>query len=289
MKIIIPVSLLTALLVWSGWLEKGQFVIQPIMQWIHLPAEAALPLLIGLTTSFYGAIAAMAMLTLSKAHMTLIAIFLLIAHSLIQECAIQGKSGIKPFKALLYRLAAATITVLVVAPFLDVSATVQAASSVSVGETQPVGEMLLHWLVTTTALSLKLLVIVVGILTLLEVSKGLGWIDRIVVFCRPVFKIMGLSEKAGIIWITATVFGLIYGAAVIVEETKGGYLEPQELEGLHLSIGINHSIIEDPALFMTLGLDLFWLVVPRLVMAIVVVRIFFVWCYLRKRYLAPAV
>jgi spore maturation protein SpmB len=50
MKILVPISLLTAVLAWSGWIEKGDFLIQPIMSWISLPAMAALPLLIGTLT-----------------------------------------------------------------------------------------------------------------------------------------------------------------------------------------------------------------------------------------------
>jgi hypothetical protein len=67
---------------------------------------------------------------------------------------------------------------------------------------------------------------------------------------------------------------LAYGAAVIVEEANEGHLGKEELEALHLSIGINHSLIEDPALFLALGLSAFWLWIPRLITAIIAVRLF---------------
>jgi hypothetical protein len=79
------------------------------------------------------------------------------------------------------------------------------------------------------------------------------------------------------LWLTAVVFGLAYGGAVIVEEAKNGDLSPEELEILHLSIGINHSMIEDPLLFMALGLSAFWLWVPRLIMAILAVHVLRLW------------
>jgi cytochrome b561 len=93
----------------------------------------------------------------------------------------------------------------------------------------------------------------------------------------PFLKIMGLDKKLGFLWMTAIVFGLAYGGAVIVEETKDGSLSKEDLEMLHLSIGINHSMVEDPALFMSLGLSAFWLCVPRLIMAIVTVRLLRLW------------
>ena len=121
------------------------------------------------------------------------------------------------------------------------------------------------------------------LLTLLEILKALGWITNIVNLFSPLLKIMGLDKKLGFLWMTAIVFGLSYGGAVIVEETKDGSLSKEDLEMLHLSIGINHSMVEDPALFMSLGLSAFWLYVPRLIMAIVTVRLLRLWFRFSKK------
>ena len=273
-KILVPISLLTGLLAWSGWIEKGQFIIQPVMDWLSLPAVAALPLMIGMLTGIYGGIAAMVVLPLTTEQMTLIAIFLLMAHNLIQEGVIQGKSGINPAKATVFRLVCATLTVMVVASFLKVNTTVPATAVASEVIRQPFLLMLWNWAVTSSKLCLKIFFIIMTILTILEVLKKVGWIEYIVRLCRPVLKALGLSEKAGILWMTAALFGLAYGAAVIVEEANEGHLGKEELEALHLSIGINHSLIEDPALFLALGLSAFWLWIPRLITAIIAVRLF---------------
>lgn len=283
MKILIPISLFTAVLVWSGWLAKGQFFIQPVMKWLSLPAAAALPLLIGTLTGIYGAIAAMAVLPLSKEHMTLIAVFLLIAHALIQEGAVQGKSGLHPLKATIYRLIAATVAVIVVAPFLDITEHVPLDGVRFVMEAQTFEAMFFSWLQITAFLALKMFVIIMCVLMVLEVLKNFGWINRIVSLCRPLLKTLGLSEKSGAIWMTSAIFGLLYGSAVIVEEIKEGHLDEKERERLHMSIGINHAVFEDPALFMTFGLNPFWLWIPRLFMAILAVRIFNLWQYIKKK------
>ena len=273
-KILVPISLLTALLAWSGWIEKGQFIIQPVMDWLSLPAVAALPLMIGMLTGIYGGIAAMVVLPLTTEQMTLIAIFLLMAHNLIQEGVIQGKSGLNPAKATVFRLICATLTVMVVATFLDINASVPAAPVASEVIRQPFSLMLWKWAVASSKLCLKIFFIIMTILIALEVFKKVGWIEHIVRVCRPVLKALGLSEKAGILWMTAALFGLAYGAAVIVEEANEGHLGKEELEALHLSIGINHSLIEDPALFLALGLGAFWLWIPRLITAVIAVRLF---------------
>jgi spore maturation protein SpmB len=276
-KILVPISLLTALLAWSGWIEKGQFIIQPVMDWLSLPAVAALPLMIGMLTGIYGGIAAMVVLPLSTEQMTLIAIFLLMAHNLIQEGVIQGKSGINPAKATVFRLICATLTVMVVATFLDINPGGPAALAASQVTREPFLLMLWKWAVASAKLCLKIFFIIMIILIALEVFKRIGWIEHIVRLCRPVLKALGLSEKAGVLWMTAALFGLAYGAAVIVEEANEGHLGREELEALHLSIGINHSLIEDPALFLALGLSAFWLWIPRLITAVIAVRLFSLW------------
>ena len=283
-KILVPISFLTALLAWSGWVDKGQFIIQPLMDWLSLPAVAALPLLIGMLTGIYGGIAAMAVLPLTTEQMTLIAIFLLMAHNLIQEGVIQGKSGINPAKATVFRLICATLTVMVVAFFLDIDTSIQTAPVSLEVMRQSFWPMVWRWALASSKLCIKIFFIIMTILITLEVIKKIGWIEHIVRVGKPILKTLGLSEKAGILWMTAALFGLAYGAAVIVEEANEGHLHKEELEALHLSIGINHSLIEDPALFLALGVSAFWLWIPRLITAVIAVRFFsFYHLLLRKR------
>ena len=282
-KILIPISFLTSLLAWSGWINKADIVLRPVMGFLDLPPAAALPLLIGMLANIYGGIAAMVVLPFTKAQMTLMAIFLLMCHSLIQEGVIQGKSGLPPLRATVFRIVAATITVLCVAPFLDSTETVHAVSSGAVPASQPFLAMLKDWGMTTLSITFKMFVIIMSLLVLLEVMKALGWITHLVRILRPLLKALGLSEKVGFLWMTAAVFGLSYGAAVIVEEAKGGHLTKEELEGLQISIGMNHSLVEDPALFLSLGLSAFWLWVPRLIMAMVAVRLLTLWQSVRSR------
>jgi hypothetical protein len=283
MKILIPVSLLTALLAWTGWLDHLDFLLQPVMSILSLPAIATLPLLIGMLTGIYGGIAAMSVLPFSQDQMTLMAIFLLIAHNLIQEGVIQAKSGIHPFKATVFRLAAATFTVIAVAPFLNVTVTASVKAGASLEMTQPLIEALQEWGLTTLSLSVKIFVIIMCILTLLEILKTLDLISPMVRVLNPLLKIMGLDKKVGFLWLTAVIFGVAYGGAVIVEEVKAGHLTKEELEELHLSIGINHALVEDPSLFLSLGLSPFWLWVPRVIIAILAERVLTLWRVLKRR------
>ncbi|MEN6464675.1 MAG: iron transporter [Syntrophaceae bacterium] len=277
MKIVIPVSFLTALLAWSGFLIMIDFIVQPVMGLLYLPAMAALPLIIGMLAGIYGGIAAMAILPFTYGQMILMANFLLIAHNMIQEGIIQSKSGLPAFRATVIRIGTACITVIILAQFLDVGTAGPASPGANLPEAVPFTGMLKSWAMETAGLALKIFLIIMTILSSLEVVKALGWINTIVKFLTPFLRVMGLSEKVGLLWITAVVFGLAYGGAVIVEEARAGHLDSEELETLQLSIGINHSMVEDPSLFLSLGLSPFWLWVPRTIIAIIAVRILTFW------------
>ncbi|MCD6486123.1 MAG: hypothetical protein J7K35_02180 [Syntrophobacterales bacterium] len=277
-EIILPVSFLTALLAWSGWMERVDFVIQPVLGFLSLPGIAALPLLMGALTGIYGGIASMAVLPLNVGQMTLIAVFLLIAHNLILEGIVQGKSGMGILKATLFRLVSAVIAVLIIAPFINTDGQSTAGATMTVlHSSQTFTDMLSQWCHVMWALAIKIFFIIMFVLMMVETLEIFGWINYIVRCISPVLKIMGLSRNVGILWITAIMFGLAYGGAVIVEEVKRGNLTDEELERLHLSIGINHAVIEDPALFLPFGIGLFWLWIPRLVMAIVAVHLLALW------------
>ncbi len=272
-KIIVPISLLVALLQWSGWLYHVDFILNPVMRLINLPSEAALPIISGMLINIYAAIAVMSVLPFTIAQMTLIAVFALIAHNLIVEGIIQFRSGINIVKITLVRIIVAILTVLIVAQFIGDTAGSIAVSIEPVVDT-PLVTALWAWATDALVLLSKIFLIIMGIMIILESLKGLEWDEYLVDFFRPVMKILGLSDRTAMLWVAAVVFGLMYSGAVIQEGVKRGDLTRAELEHLHISIGINHSVVEDPALFMALGLNGFWLWVPRLAMAVITVYIF---------------
>ena len=270
-KIALPISLLVTLLQWTGWLNYLDFLLNPLMSLINLPTEAALPIISGMLINPYAVIAIITVLPFTTQQMLLIAIFTMTAHNLIMEGIVQHKSGLNAVKATLIRLTAAILTVLIVSWFLgDTRQSVALPAGLTVQP--PIPEVLWGWVLEMRNLFLKILVIIMFIMILLESLKSLGWIEYLLRFSSPVVKVLGLSRRTAMMWVTATIFGLLYGGAVIAEEVKKINISKAELERLHIFIGIHHAAIEDPALFAVLGLNAFWLWVPRLMMAILAVQ-----------------
>jgi len=259
LKILIPISFATALLVNFGVIYKLDFLLTPVMAWLSLPASAALVLMIGLFTGIYGTVAALSVMPFSIDRMTLIAIFTLIAHNIIQESIVQGNSGMNAVFAGFYRIFTAFLITFICAKLMGVTLAAGEAGAIGnlVRETKPFTEMIRSWGWSTLKLSVQIFCIIMPLMVTMELAKLFHIIAFITRITSPVLSLMGLSRSTGMLWLTATIFGLAYGAAVMVEETKSNEYKKEDLMRLHLSIGINHSMVEDPALFLPLGLPIY--------------------------------
>jgi hypothetical protein len=110
-----------------------------------------------------------------------------------------------------------------------------------------------------------MLVIIMIVMVVMEGIKAFRLTDRVLEGLGPCAEDHGTRKKVGFLWMTGAFFGIAYGGAIIVQEARRERFPREEIEKLHLSIGVNHSIIEDPALFLSFGLSPFWMWVPRLV------------------------
>jgi hypothetical protein len=270
-KILVPVSLAVALLDWTGWLYVLDPLFSPVMALMNLPPQAALPLLSALFTSFYAAVGMMVVIPFTNAQFILMAVFISIAHMIIVEGLIQHKAGIHIALISTIRLLTAGLAVYVVSQFFPGTET-PVVMPESIGQHLPLADALLAWTLSTLRLLLKVMLIIIPVMIVLESMKELGLTDRIGAAFRPVMVLLGLSPNVATMWVTGAFFGIIYGSAVIVEEANSGRFSRDELERLHISLGISHSMVEDPALFLALGVGLQWSVIPRLLSSALVVQ-----------------
>jgi len=286
LKILVPISFLTALLVHFGIIYRLDFLLTPVMNWLSLPASAALVLIIGLFTGIYGTVAALSVMAFSMDHMILMAIFTLISHNLIQESIVQGNSGINPFVVASFRLIMAFVVTFVCAKIIGVTPDQGIVLSLdSLDKSQRLFfPMLQEWGAGTAKLCLQIFCIIMPLMVLLELAKIFNIIQMITRIFSPVVAFLGLDRSCGMLWLTAAIFGLAFGSAVIVEETRANEYDPEALTKLHLSIGVNHAMIEDPMLFLPLGIPPFWLWIPRLIAAVAVTYLFSALLFARRLY-----
>lgn len=110
MKVVLPVYALVVVLKNSQIMPFLIGIFEPAMGLFNLPGEAAVPVITGIFTDEYGAIAVCAQFDFNTAEITTIAMIGLVCHSLPVEFALSRQIGLPGGKFVLYRLAAAVLT-----------------------------------------------------------------------------------------------------------------------------------------------------------------------------------
>ena len=71
-------------------------------------------------------------------------------------------------------------------------------------------------------------------------------------------------------WLAGNVFGIVFGAGVIIETAREGQLDPKQVTLVATFLALCHGLFEDTAIFLVLGANMFWILVPRIVLAVAV-------------------
>lgn len=119
-------------------------------------------------------------------------------------------------------------------------------------------------------LVLDVAVIVIPIMVVLEILKELHWLDRVAGWLAPALSRIHLSRAAALPLLVGLIFGIAYGAGVIIAAAREGELSRRDLQLLSLFLVLNHAIIEDTLLFARIGANGWLLLTARTLMAIVV-------------------
>ena len=274
-SVMIPVSLGVLLIEKSGILLWIARFTAPLMGFLGLPGEAALVFLSAGFIGIYSAIAVIETLNLSVRDIIILATLCLIAHNFFVECVVLKKAGSSALKMVIVRffcgIAAAWVLnrILPVVPLAQAAALPQpGAIGLDLGE---LPSILLTWLAGIALLLAKIAIIIFGILFMQKLLDEFGLIKILGKLSAPFMRILGLSPNAGYVWIIGNVIGLVYGSAVLIEETRSGILSSVEADLFNHHVAISHSQVEDSLLFAALGVPLLWVALPRLVVAVILV------------------
>jgi hypothetical protein len=102
--------------------------------------------------------------------------------------------------------------------------------------------------------------------------KRYGIINKIARPLAPLMRLCGLQPNSAFLWLVAQIVGLTYGAGIMAQEIEESGADREELHRINLHISVNHSLIEDTAIFCMLGVAWYFLVIPRLIFAIIIVQ-----------------
>lgn len=103
-KVVVPVYVFMAILGQTSLLSWLAKLAQPLMSLLGLPGEAATALVLGNGLNIYAALGAIDSLHLNSKEVTIIALVLLISHSLPVETAVSKQTGINVTSLVLIRI-----------------------------------------------------------------------------------------------------------------------------------------------------------------------------------------
>ena len=274
-RIIIPVSFVVTLLDFYGVIEWISAYTAPLFQLIGLQGNAAIVYFSSLFLPLYAPIAIIATLPLTLREITILALMCLITHNLPIECAVQRRSGTPFWQTLVIRQTFSILGGILLNLILPESLTSQHiinSSQSDLQQTLSLQSTLLNWLTNTLSLCIKIILIITALMYGQFLLKRYGIINKIARPLAPLMRLCGLQPDSAFLWLVAQIVGLTYGAGIMAQEIEESGADREELHRINLHISVNHSLIEDTAIFCMLGVAWYFLVIPRLIFAIIIVQ-----------------
>ena len=278
-QIIVPVSFVVTLLDFYGVIEWISIYTAPLFRLIGLQGNAAVVYFSSLFLPLYAPIAIIATLPLSLREITILALMCLITHNLPIECAVQRRSGTPFWQTLVIRLTFSILGGILLNLILPESLTLSpcfrgtsGAEGVLNSQPSTLNSQLLNWLNNTASLCIKIILIITALMYGQFLLKRYGIINKIARPLAPLMRLCGLQPSSAFLWLVAQIVGLTYGAGIMAQEIEESGADREELHRINLHISVNHSLIEDTAIFCMLGVAWYFLVIPRLIFAIIIVQ-----------------
>ena len=265
----VPVSFAVTLLQHWGILDYIAHALEPVCRLFGLRGEAALVIVTTALMNIYSGIAVIQSIPFTAREICIMALMGLLAHNLIVETLVQIKTGSKGWRMVCLRLAG------LAAGGLFLNWTLPADDTVVIhgisSNHLPFLELMQNWLAGTLWLTSKLVCIVVSLNILQRILDEFGVLNILARWVAPLLRPLGLPASTALMWIVANVIGLAYGAAVLIEHRKENKISAEDADLLNHHIALSHSLLEDTALYLAIGVGLGWITLPRIALAAIVV------------------
>lgn len=96
-KVVVPVYILVTFLKHTPILDWIAATCAPAVNYLGLPGEASLALVLGNVLNIYAAIGVITTLSLNHKQVTILAVMLLLSHSIFIETAVSRRIGVNPW------------------------------------------------------------------------------------------------------------------------------------------------------------------------------------------------
>jgi hypothetical protein len=269
-KVIFPVTLIVTVLQYTAVYDVLLSAIEPAMSWFGLPSGAAVPLLLGSLLNLYAAIGAIVAIELTVKQVFILAVMLSFSHMLPVEGAVCRRIGVSVTLVTFVRVSMALLAGMALnLAWAGGSATANYGMAASPG-TEPSGwaETVAGALQSAGASVFQLALIVFPVMVFIQAMKDLNVLDWFAAKTRPLMRPLGLPARGAVTMASGLLFGLAFGAGVILEQARQERFTRRELTLMVLFLSACHAIVEDTLIFLPLGINVFYLLLARLALAV---------------------
>ena len=271
-KVLIPTLIVVKIAEAAGAVYWLNIAMAPIVTLIGLPADMAIVLTTTMLTNPYAGLmllsATPTAASLSVAQTTIIASFMLFAHSLPVEAAITRNAGLRVGVTLIVRVGAAILFCALLNLFFSQFNLLGETANLHLPQFDATPS-LMQW----TLDQIKGLVFIQGVIVVLIIGlELLRWIgvERLIQkMMHPILVLVGIGSRASTIVIVGLTLGLGFGGGLMIKDVRQGMIPAQAAVGSLVLINLYHSVFEDTAVMMLLGPSLFYILVVRGVFALI--------------------
>lgn len=278
-KVIFPITLLVTVLRFTPVLKWIIEWITPLMKWIGLPGEAAIPLVLGNFLNLYAGIGAIVSFDFTVKEVFIMAVMMSFSHNLLIESTVASKVGVKWWFVAGIRLSLAFLSAILINAFWQGGSEL-AQYGLITQQPDPEGYMAIALLGVKTAFMsvVQLAAIVIPLMVGMQWLKEKNWLNLFSKWLAPFTRVLGVERNASMTLVAGLVIGLAYGAGLMIQAVKEDGVSKKDMYLSLIFLVSCHAVVEDTLIFIPLGIPVWPLLLIRLITAIVLTAIVgFVW------------
>lgn len=270
-KVIFPVTLFVVLLQHTPILPWVIRLIEPFMGIFGLSGDAAIPLVLGNFLSLYAGIAGILSLDLTVKEVFIIAVMMSFSHNLFIESSVAMKVGVPFWIILTVRIGLAVISAITIHLLWNGGQEMAQYGMLPVQDEQVTGLFPVTMLAFKKAFIgvVQLAVIVMPLMIVIQLLKDYKWLDIFSRWVAPFTRMLGMKENTSTTMASGLVFGLAYGAGVMIQAVKEDGVSKKDVTLAFIFLVACHAVVEDTLIFIPLGIPVLPLLIIRLITAII--------------------
>ncbi|ARI76550.1 nucleoside recognition domain-containing protein [Halobacillus mangrovi] len=284
-KVIFPVTLIVTILQFTPILPWVMEKLEPVMGWIGLSGEAAVPLVVGNFLNLYAGIAAIISFEFTVKEVFILAIMLSFSHNLLIESTVAKRVGVSWWFVAGVRLGLAFLSATLINLFWKGGGEIAKYGLAPEKTADPNGwtEIIWQGLETAVAGIFQLALIVIPLMIFMQYLREKGWLDRFSGWVAPFTKFLGMDRNTSMTLVAGLTIGLAYGAGLMIQAVEEDGVSKKDMYLALLFLVSCHAVIEDTLIFIPLGIPIWPLLAVRLLTAILLTAtVGFIWNKLQQ-------